>query len=93
MSAGDERERPAAEQPAAEQPAADDRPDEERVAESRTGEEQPLAGASGAPIEIIVDADGNVIFTDLPPELQDVLAELAPDSPRSTVCLIPPKKP
>lgn len=52
--------------------------------------EAPLPGVSGAGIEIIVDADGNVIFTDLPPELQAIVDELDPDSPRSTVCLVPP---
>jgi hypothetical protein len=53
----------------------------------------PPAGVSGAPIEIILDADGNVIFTDLPPELQEILDELNPDAPRSTVCLVPSKDP
>lgn len=42
-----------------------------------------------APIEIIVDDDGQVFFTDLPPELQAIVDELNPDAPRSTVCLIP----
>ena len=45
--------------------------------------------SDSAAIEIIVDDDGTVIFTDLPPELQQIVDELNPDAPRSTVCLLP----
>lgn len=80
----DTRERPAGDETASEAPAVTS-PD------AGTPPAAP-AGSTGAAIEIIVDAEGRVIFTDLPPELQAIVDELDPDSPRSHVCLIPPER-
>ena len=50
------------------------------------------ADPQGAPIEIILDGEGQVVFTDLPPELLEVVGALDPDAPRGpTFCPIEPE--